>query len=107
MNIYTASLMALIAYGAKGDTAATGENNSGGLFHLTDEKTPDGYRAFVVMRHDIHRIVEGSWTWDDDGVFIKWSTGDIVHYPWDFWKPNMAILRQIGINQHKKDESNE
>jgi hypothetical protein len=103
MNLYNASLLALLAIGAQGDTAAVAQNDNGSLFHLTDEKTADGYRAFVVSAHNIRNILEGSWTWDNEGVFIKWQTGDVVRYRWAFWKANLAILKKIGADQKAND----
>lgn len=101
MNIYTASLMALIAYGAQGDTAAVGANAENGIFHLTDEKVEGGYRAFCVNAKNIRQIIEGVWTWDDDGVIVKWMNGDTLHYIWDFWKPNQPVLKRIGLENAK------
>ena len=98
MKAYDVSLMALIAYGAKGETAATAQNTNGGFFHLTDEKVEGGYRAFIVAMPQV-AVLEGVWTWNDEGVDVAWSNGIKQHYPYDFWKPNMAICRKIGMEQ--------
>lgn len=98
MKAYEATLMALIAYGANGESAATAQNSSGGFFHLTDEKVDGGYRAFCVAMPQM-AILEGVWTWDNTAVVIKWDNGIAHRYPYDFWKPNMAICRKIGLEQ--------
>lgn len=95
---YAASLMVLIRYGAEGETAATARNQEGGMFHLTDERVEGGYRAFVVAMPSM-AILEGVWTWSDDGVHIAWSNGMERTYAWDGWHPNMPILRKIGAQQ--------
>lgn len=98
--------MALIGYGAQGDTAAIAANTLGGLFHLTDEEVDGGgYRAFVVDTRTL-KVLEGVWTWDDEGVIIKWDVGESRHYEWDVWKPNMAVLNRIRKKEQQRSQEN-
>lgn len=104
VNIYTATLMALLEYGAQGDTAAIAVSKThGGLFHLTDETAGNGYRAFVVNMKTL-QVLEGVWTWDDEGVIVNWSTGDRRHYVWDAWKANVPVLNRIRDRESKKQQ---
>ena len=102
VNIYTASLMALITYGAKGETAAIAANREA-LYHLTDEPAQHGYRAFVVAVHNMS-VLEGVWYWDDNGVIIEWSIGKTMHYKWDLWKANTPTLHKIKEREQKKQK---
>ena len=90
--------MALIAYGAQGDTAAVAANSQGGLFHLTDERVEGGYRAFVINVRNM-KILEGVWTWDSANVNVEWSTGDKKQYPFEVWKANAVVLNKIRQQQ--------
>ena len=106
VNIYTASLMALIAYGAQGDTVATATSNQGGLFHLTDEPSKHGYRGFVVDARNM-KVLEGVWTWDDNGIIIDWSIDQRRHYHWDVWKCNVPVINRLRDREMKKREESD